>query len=368
VANTAYGSLSPFTSTGGTSHSTTVTGLANGGSYTYYVRCQDGAGNANTDDFTIAFSVTLPDTTAPTVNVTAPANGATVAGLVTVSATANDNVGVVGVQFLLNNSPVGAEDTSTPYSISWNSASVINGNYQLSARARDAAGNTTTATPVNVVVSNSSTGLIAAYNFNEGSGTTITDRAGLGHTGTISGATWSTAGKNGGALSFDGVNDMVTVNDANDLDFTTAMTLEAWVFPTASGSGSWRTVLIKERANGEVYNLYSNADTDVPTVYVVRSAQPGSALDARGTSAVPLNAWTHLAVTYDNTTLRLFVNGVQVGTAAVAGPLLTSTGALRIGGNSIWGEFFQGRIDDIRLYGRALSAAEIQADMDAVVP
>jgi hypothetical protein len=103
-------------------------------------------------------------------------------------------------------------------------------------------------------------------------------------------------------------------------------------------------------------------------VYVVRSAQSGSPVDARGTSAVPLNTWTHLAVTYDNATLRLFVNGVQVGSSAAAGPLLTSTGVLRIGGNGIWGEFFQGRIDDIRVYGRALSAVEIQSDMNAAVP
>jgi hypothetical protein len=84
---------------------------------------------------------------------------------------------------------------------------------------------------------------------------------------------------------------------------------------------------------------------------------------------VPLNAWTHLTATFDNTTLRLFVNGVQVGTRAVAGPILTSTGVLHIGGNSIWGEFFQGRIDDLRIYNRALSTAEIQSDMNLpVVP
>ena len=64
--------------------------------------------------------MTVPDTTAPTVSITAPANGATVSGTVTVSATASDNVGVVGVQFLLDGANLGAEDTSSPYSISWN--------------------------------------------------------------------------------------------------------------------------------------------------------------------------------------------------------------------------------------------------------
>ena len=209
---------------------------------------------------------------------------------------------------------------------------------------------------------------MAAYNFNQGTGTTLEDRTGSGRTGTISGATWTAQGKYGSALSFDGVNDWVTVADANSLDLTTAMTLEAWVYPTASGGGSWRTVLMKERPSGEVYNLYANADTNVPVVYVVRSAQPGQPQDARGTAALPLNTWSHLAATFDDTTLRLFVNGTQVGTRAVAGPMLTSTGALRMGGNSLWGEYFQGRIDEVRIYNRALSAAEIQADSATPIP
>jgi hydrogenase maturation factor HypE len=116
-----------------------------------------------------------------------------------------------------------------------------------------------------------------------------------------------------------------------------------------------------------VYNLYANADASVPVMYVVPAAQPGTPLDAQGASAVALNTWTHLAVSYDGTTLRLYVNGVEVGSRAVASPLLTSTGVLRLGGNSVWGEFFQGRIDEVRLYNRALGPAEIQADMNAPV-
>jgi hypothetical protein len=368
----AYASMpNTFATTGGSNHSTAASGLANGGNYTYYVRCRDVAGNANPDDFTIAFSVANPpppDTVPPTVSMTAPANNATVSGSVTVSATANDNVGVAGVQFLIGGELLGAEDTTAPYSISWNSTSVANGGpYQLSARARDAAGNTTPATAVNVTVNNTNLGLVAAYGFDEGTGTTLADQTGTGHTGTIAGAAWTAQGKFGSALTFDGVNDWVTVNDANDLDFTTGMTVEAWVFPTASGGGSWRNVVIKERAGGEAYNLYANADTNAPVVYVVRAAAPDQALDARGTGSLALNTWTHLAATYDGTTLRLYVNGTQVGSRAVANPLLTSTGVLRFGGNSVWGEFFAGRIDEVRLYNRALSATEIQADMNAPV-
>jgi hydrogenase maturation factor HypE len=102
-------------------------------------------------------------------------------------------------------------------------------------------------------------------------------------------------------------------------------------------------------------------------MYVVAAAQPGQPVDARGSAALLLNTWTHLATTYDGTTLRLFVNGTQVASRAIAGPLLTSTGVLRFGGNGVWGEFFAGRIDEVRLYNRALAVNEIQADMNAPV-
>jgi RHS repeat-associated protein len=206
-------------------------------------------------------------------------------------------------------------------------------------------------------------GLIAAYSFNEGTGNVAADLSGHNHTGTLSGATWTGAGKFGGALSFDGVNDWVTVADSDLLDLTTGMTLMAWVNPTAMGAGLWRNVLIKERPGGEIYNLYANVDTDVPTVYVVSSADPGLPLDVRGPTALPLETWTHLAATFDGSHLRLYVDGIEVGSRLLPGPLLTSEGVLRIGGNSIWGEFFQGRIDEVRVYNRPLTQSEIQGDM-----
>ena len=95
-----------------------------------------------------------PDTEAPTVAMTDPANGSTVSGSVTVSATASDNVAVAGVQFQLNGANLGAEDTVAPYSINWNSVTVANGGYQLTALVRDAANNTTLSSVVNVTVEN----------------------------------------------------------------------------------------------------------------------------------------------------------------------------------------------------------------------
>ena len=83
---------------------------------------------------------------------------------------------------------------------------------------------------------------------------------------------------------------------------------------------------------------------------------------------MPLNTWTFLTATYDGATLRLYVNGTQVSSKAVTGSMPNSSGVLRIGGNSVWGEYFAGLIDNIRVYNRALSVTEIQSDMSTRVP
>ena len=98
---------------------------------------------------------TTPDTTLPTVSITAPANNSTVSGAsVTVSATAADNVAVAGVLFKLDGADLGTEDTTSPYSIVWNTIGLTNGTHTLTAIARDSSGNTATASLVSVTVSN----------------------------------------------------------------------------------------------------------------------------------------------------------------------------------------------------------------------
>ena len=97
-----------------------------------------------------------PDTTPPAVSITAPANNATVSGTITIAGTASDNVGVVGVQFVINGTNFSSEDTVSPYSKTWNTTVYANGTYSLTAIARDAAGYVTTSVPITVTVSNAS--------------------------------------------------------------------------------------------------------------------------------------------------------------------------------------------------------------------
>jgi hypothetical protein len=135
------------------------------------------------------------------------------------------------------------------------------------------------------------------------------------------------------------------------------MTLSAWVYPTALSG--WHTVIMKEGAGDEMYTLNANTGQNRPQVAITTS---GGLTTLFGTAQLPLNTWTHLAGTYDGSTLRLYVNGSLVASKAVTGSLRTSTGPLRIGGNSLWGEFFRGRIDEAKIYKRALTTPEIQTD------
>ncbi len=126
------------------------------GSNTVTVTARDAAGNTGTANLT----VTLSDTTAPTIALTAPATGSIVTSTVAVSGSATDNVGVAGVQFRLDGVNLGAEVATTPYTVQWNTTTAPDGAHVLTAVARDAAGNKTTSAGVTVTVANAGAGAI----------------------------------------------------------------------------------------------------------------------------------------------------------------------------------------------------------------
>jgi hypothetical protein len=136
------------------------------------------------------------------------------------------------------------------------------------------------------------------------------------------------------------------------------MTLEGWVKP--NNNTGFQTLVVKERPGDLAYGLYANSDSNRPQSQVTIGT---TARIVDGTTNARPGQWTHLAATFDGSTERLYVNGAQVASLAVSGSIFTSANALRIGGNSIWGEHFNGLIDEVRVYNRALSAAEIQSDM-----
>jgi len=220
-------------------------------------------------------------------------------------------------------------------------------------------------------------GLVLALGFDEAAGTTAIDSSASHLNGVIRQAV-RVPGKLGtGALQFDGVNDWVTVTDlasaTSPLKLTTGMTIEAWVNPI--NMSGWETVLMKERGiQGEgllSYALYAHdgaplaLGTPTPAGYIrVNPTATTTDRAVRGTSTLPQNTWSHIAVTYDGANMRFYVNGALVGTTAGTGTIAETNGAIRIGGNnSSLQEFFQGKIDEVRVYNRALTQTEIATDM-----
>jgi hypothetical protein len=94
------------------------------------------------------------DALGPTVSISAPTDGSSASGAIAIAANANDSSNVAGVQFKLDGNSIGAEITAAPYSITWDSTTVADGNHALSATARDSYGNVATSSPVSITVAN----------------------------------------------------------------------------------------------------------------------------------------------------------------------------------------------------------------------
>ena len=221
-----------------------------------------------------------------------------------------------------------------------------------STYSNEACATTTSSSP------NNPTGLVAAYGFDEGNGTTVADSSGNNNTGTISGATWTTQGKFGNALSFNGTSSSVTVNDLNSLDLVTGMTLEAWVYPTAPMT-DFRALVVKNY----VYYLYTSVRGYCGDGMTLGGFSGKHACHAQ---PLPLNTWTHLALTYDGSTVTLYKSGVQVASAPATGTMSNTSGPLQVGASQ-YGEHFPGLVDEVRIYNRALTAAEVQTDMSTPI-
>ena len=185
----------------------------------------------------------------------------------------------------------------------------------------------------------------------------MADASGNGNTGAIANATWTASGKFGSALVFNGSNALVTINDAPELNLTTAMTLMAWVKPS-SASTLFTDVIWKDYF---AYFLEATSDSGAPGVGAFINGAVHVWVPAP--SALTVDSWAHLAATYDGANVRLYVNGVQVGISAQTGTIGTTTTPLWIGGS----QYFSGVIDEVRIYNVALTQAQIQGDMNTPV-
>lgn len=344
-----------------------LTGLTDGTSYNFEVAARDAAGLWGSPS---ARTFATPDTAAPTTPGTPVITVVSATQLDLTWAASTDNIGVArySVERCSGSGCSSFSEVATPTTNTFSDIGLSAAtSYSYRIRAVDAATNSSSASGTSSASTQTggggAVGLVAAYSFNAGSGTSVADSSGLSNNGTISGATWTTSGKFGSALSFDGVNDMVSVPDASSLDLTTGMTVEAWVYPAALSG--WRTVVLKEISGDLSYSLYASSDSPQNPSAHIRT--PGNWPSIVASNGIPVNTWSHLAVTYNGSTLRLYVNGTQAASLSASGSMLTSSLPLRIGGNTVWTEYFSGRIDEVRVYNRALTAAEITTDMNTPV-
>lgn len=204
--------------------------------------------------------------------------------------------------------------------------------------------------PIKPAYADITTGLVGWWKFDEGTGATTIDSSGSGNTGTLTNSPTWTSGKTKNALSFDGSN---YVTMGNVLNLTAQITVSVWV-NASSWAGNWPMIVAKDV--NVAYLLMQNDDVGGSKMGF-RIGAAGAPNTANGSTDLNINQWYHVAGTYDGTTIKIYVNGILDGSQARAGSIPTSANALQIGGYG--GLVFTGKIDDVRIYNRALSAQEI---------
>jgi hypothetical protein len=192
--------------------------------------------------------------------------------------------------------------------------------------------------------------LVGYWMLDETSGQTASDSSGEGNNGATNAVTW-VPGHTNGAGSFDGATSYITVPDDASLD-PYALTVAAWINPV-DWNGNRR--ILQKGALDNQYRLLAEGGVlkfDIAGVGTVTTVLPA------------VNVWTHVAGTYDGTTVRLYVNGVQVASTAATAEMPATGDPLFIGtknAGGTQGDHFSGLLDEVRVYWRALSATEIAA-------
>jgi parallel beta-helix repeat protein len=210
------------------------------------------------------------------------------------------------------------------------------------------------------------TGLVGYWNFNEGTGTTAYDSSGNGNNGTLmNGPTW-VDGKIGKALSFDGTDDFVRVNDSATISspsVTRAITVIAWV-KSDPGSLDRTRVVASHWSDGERYGpawvLEAHNDMRYHTIIVADDGV--TSVDLLSNTPVQEGVWQHLAFTWDGSIVTFYFNGVVDATATYTSSMLDSSCYMQIGKTDNIYYVWKGLIDNAKLYNRTLSASEIWSE------
>jgi uncharacterized repeat protein (TIGR01451 family) len=207
-------------------------------------------------------------------------------------------------------------------------------------------------------------GVVAQFHFEESSGTDFYDGSYYEQHGecTDTSCPTGTTGQFGRALAFDG-NDAVIVTDVltdgSPIDLDT-LSMSTWVYPTTAAGANGRTLVMKGAGTGANTNYaLALAPNGTTLRFSANDATCTATMTVQSVSSLPLNQWSHVTASYDGSTARLYLNGKEDATAAWTGGLCQTNEPIRLGNGGAGA--FVGRLDELRLFDRALSAEEIYA-------
>jgi hypothetical protein len=200
-----------------------------------------------------------------------------------------------------------------------------------------------------------------SWTFEEGSGLTTIDRSGNGLNGTLTnGPAWTT-GHIGGGLRFDGTDDFVTIPNSGSLS-PQKLTLALWMKASSFSNVNWNSTLanagLHEWTNGYYGLAVDTTGRPVASLNIGDGSQ--NAFTIKGAILTP-GQWHHLALTYDNSMFRLYVNGAIAGEVPINRIRTTNSSPLVLGKRGDAGYYFNGVLDDVRVSSRALTTTEIAA-------
>ncbi len=222
-------------------------------------------------------------------------------------------------------------------------------------------------------------GLVGWWKFDEGIGATTNDWSGKNNIGTLtnmntsnpgggngnSTSGWNASGRFGNALLFDGANDYVDASASSNLNITDKITVSAWIKPVGWGSGGGYGHIIAKSSDTAVTNGFSfyilNDGTETNSLKFYAN---GGGITLSAVNSTNLNQWQYVAVTYDRTTLKLYVNGIAVNSTSETDALTLTTASALIGARISGSYHFNGAIDDVKIWNRSLSSEEIRLEYE----
>jgi len=212
------------------------------------------------------------------------------------------------------------------------------------------------------VTSNASAELVAYWTFDEGSGDIIYDSSGNDNHGTISGAQWD-IGKYGNALQFNGQDSYVEVPNSDSLEIDTNVSIASWIYWIDAGDG-WQGILSKGPMTGpgENYSLFVNRDGRF--FHFVLALDVGRVQQNSPNDSVVSDEWQHVCCTWDGSVTKIYINGEVAIEMDQVATIIPSELPLRIGHRESSSHYWNGIIDEVRIYDHALTEAEVLAAME----